>query len=82
MYHEKTKEHMGRLREHLGTDLGPMSKYTEPALEHLKTNVDLSPYTDSITANFSQPAPESSVEPESNNPDSMKAIGGYFRYGD
>jgi hypothetical protein len=83
MYHEKTKDHMGRLKEHLGTDLGPMSKYTDPVLDHLKTTVDLSPYTDSITAHLSQPAPFSvSGSQELNDPDSMRAIGGYFRYGD
>ena len=85
MYHEKTKEHMGRLKEHLGRDLGPMSKYTDPVLEHLNTNVDLSPYTDSIKAHLSQPVrfsgPVSGSQSE-NDPDSMRAIGGYFRYGD
>jgi len=86
MYHEKTKEHMGKLKAHLGKDLGPMSKYTDPITKHLSQQVttsdDLSPsqsISESPVAPFSGPV---SGSQEANDPDSMRAIGGYFRYGD
>jgi hypothetical protein len=83
MYHEKTKEHMGRLKAHLGKEVD--TKYVDSVLEHLNTNVDVSPYTDRLKTHLSQEVPVPSVVSGSqseNDPDSMRAIGGYFRYGD
>ena len=107
MYHEKTTEHMSKLKKHLGKDLGPMSKYTDPVTKHLGKNIELSKYIDPVKAHLSQqvtssdvfspgqdtsselpvapalpPAPVSTGSQEVNDPDSMRAIGGYFRYGD
>lgn len=103
MYHEKTTEHMSKLKKHLGKDLGPMSKYTDPVTKHLGKNIELSKYIDPVKAHLNQqvtssdvfspgqdtlselpvaPAPVSTGSQEVNDPDSMRAIGGYFRYGD
>ena len=101
MYHEKTTEHMSKLKKHLGKDLGPMSKYTDPVTKHLGKNIELSKYIDPVKAHLSQqvtssdvfspgqdtlselpPAPVSTGSQEVNDPGSMRAIGGYFRYGD